>query len=94
MRYLFFLFIGVLVTACSQPQYYRQEGFVYGTTYHIIYESDIDLSEAIQQGLAAINNSLSTFQDSSVISKINQNIPVVVDDYFKNVFIEASYNFV
>ena len=49
------------------------EGFVFGTSYHIKYSHAGDLSVGIRQTLQDVDLSLSTFNDSSVISAINSN---------------------
>ncbi|WP_019673783.1 FAD:protein FMN transferase [Psychrobacter lutiphocae] len=79
------------LTACQQsPQYQYMEGETMGTSYHITYQKPKDIDEAqikqsIEQHLQAINDSMSTYQDDSTISKFNrlgagQSLPV--DEYF------------
>jgi FAD:protein FMN transferase len=65
--------------------YIYNEGTVYSTYYHIVYESlgAKDFLSEIEQQMMMLDNSLSTFNRESTISKINQNIPVRVDPLFK-----------
>lgn len=67
----------VTLSACQQPaQYGYIEGETMGTSYHIRYEpsSDVD-AETIQarldERLLQINDSMSTYQDNSLITKFN-----------------------
>jgi FAD:protein FMN transferase len=76
---------------CDSSKYIYNEGFVYGTIYHIIYESPSgkDLYNIIEEKLEEYNNIFSTFNKSSVISKINDNQPVELDPLFINCFNRA-----
>lgn len=64
--------------ACQQsPQYGFIEGETMGTSYHIRYEQPESgdttaLKAAIDQRLIAINDSMSTYQDNSVITRFNR----------------------
>jgi FAD:protein FMN transferase len=68
--------------------YIFHEGAVYSTYYHVAYESrkGIDLLSGIEQKMMQLDNSLSTFNPESIISKINQNLPLRVDPLFKRCF--------
>lgn len=84
--------------SCLKPSsYVYNEGSVYGTIYHIVYESPggKDLKPLIEEKLKEFDLSFSTFNKESVISKINSNRPVRPDKYFINCFrksIEVSEN--
>lgn len=49
------------------------EGPIFGTFYHIKYEASEPLDSAILNELRAVDNSLSTFNQLSTISRINSN---------------------
>jgi len=88
MRYLLFLFI--LFTSCTN-NIERQtilSGYIYGTTYNIIYfsEDDLQLKVKIDSIFNTIDMSMSTYNSNSLISKINNNKEVVLDNHFKYVF--------
>jgi FAD:protein FMN transferase len=90
----FFVFLAFLVVSmgCTkqQKQFFVNEGLVYGTYYRITYEHHQDLEAEIKTALAAVGKSLSTFDSSSVISRINNNDSTVVADmYFTQVFTTA-----
>ena len=66
--------------------YQHNTGFIFGTVYHITYQSDEDLQPEIDAELKRVNHTFSTFEPSSVISLINQNKPVKVNEMFEEVF--------
>lgn len=71
-----------------EKHYIYNEGTVYSTYYHVVYESREaeDFLSGIEHRMTMLNNSLSTFDPNSTISKINQNLPVRVDPLFKKCF--------
>ncbi len=86
--FLLFLVIGTAYIAIKQhtTPYQEDQGFVFGTVYHITYQSDENLQAQIEAELKKVDNSLSMFNKQSVISQINANKPVKVDNMFSNVF--------
>lgn len=66
--------------------YQHNTGFIFGTVYHITYQNDEDLQPEIDAELKRVNQTFSTFEPSSVISLINQNKPVKVNEMFDEVF--------
>jgi thiamine biosynthesis lipoprotein len=69
-------------------QYIFNEGPIYSTSYHIVYESPEgeDSSEGIEQKMMELDYSLSTFNAESTISKVNRNLDPRVDSLFKKCF--------
>ncbi|GGD24645.1 FAD:protein FMN transferase [Hyunsoonleella pacifica] len=61
-------------------------GTVFGTSYSIIYDDEVNYIIQFDSLFAAINASLSTYIPNSDISKLNRNELVEVDQHFKNVF--------
>lgn len=57
--------------------------FVFGTMYNITYESDVNLKKGIDSVLQVVDNSLSPFNEKSVITKVNNNEEVEMDDDFR-----------
>jgi len=85
-----FLLILFVFTACSKKEYIRNEGFIFGTSYHIIYESDKNLEQEILTRLQQFNKSLNTYDSASIISRINRNdTAVTVDSFFITCFNKA-----
>ena len=72
----------------KQKVYLHNTGFIYGTIYNLTYESPEgkDLQLNVDSLLNVLDNSLSTFNKKSVISKVNTNEPVVLDSFFVEVF--------
>ena len=62
------------------------EGAVFGTFYHITYQSDVAMQQGIDSTLQAVDNSLSPFNEHSVITAINNNTNMSVDPMFEEVF--------
>ena len=67
------LIIGTIYIARQEHSktYRHAEGSIFGTIYHITYEADRDLQPDMVEALMRVDNSLSMFNDSSVISRIN-----------------------
>ena len=80
----------LMFTACTkQKQYFEESGSVFHTIYHIKYEGSEILTEKIDAEFQKFNLSLNPFNPNSIISKVNRNEPVEVDDWFIEVFNKA-----
>ena len=68
--------------------YVNIRGFALGTSYSITYRDNAkrDFHDSVQNLLERFESSLSIYRDSSIISKVNANEDVVLDDYFITVF--------
>ena len=93
MKKIFYsvLFLSFLSCGDSAPKKQKMvvNGYAQGTTYNIIYisETGVDYQRAIDSTLIEIDNSLSTYQKKSIISKFNQaDSTLEVDQLFKDVF--------
>lgn len=88
MRYLLFFFI--LFNSCvnNTDKQTILRGDIYGTTYSIVYFSKVDLplKVKIDSIFNSIDMSMSTYNSNSLITKINNNKEVLLDDHFKYVF--------
>ena len=91
MQRILYIIAALLLVACTRPSVYRNDsGRVFGTYYKIIYSAPEDLHDGIKASLQRVNASLSTFDSTSIISRINQNdTNVVVDSLFTVVFTTA-----
>lgn len=76
----------VIVRQQKTIPFQHNKGFIFGTIYNITYQSDNDLQTEIEGELKKVDESLSTFNKTSTISKINQGKDVKVDDMFAEVF--------
>ena len=85
-------------SGCSKSQrYIRLEGFAQGGTYSIVYDSQKkseshnipssdSVSRMITKILTDIDFSLSGYNKSSIVSKVNNNEPYILDKYFIELF--------
>ena len=88
-KLLFFLCIVLFVSCKETKQYYLHQGKIFHTTFHIKYEYNKTLDAEIDSVLNEFDLSLNPFNDKSVIYKVNNNIPVEVNDWFIKVFNQA-----
>lgn len=86
--FLLLLIFGSIYVIRQQQNtpYQRDEGFIFGTIYHITYQSDVNYQKEIEAELQKVDNSLSPFNKTSIISRINRNEDVKVDNLFAEVF--------
>lgn len=73
----------------NETFYSTIQGFAEGTSYRVIYEGHSDFQKDIESLLSSFEKSLSVYDPSSIISRINRNEDVEVDDYFTVVFNRA-----
>lgn len=64
----------------------RSEGSVFGTIYHLTYQSEKSLQEGIDNALKEVDASLSPFNKESVITAINNNTSMDTNPMFVEVF--------
>lgn len=86
--FLAFLIIAtvlIIMQHRSMP-YQHDEGMVFGTVYNITYQYDSDIKQDIEAELQKVDNSLSPFNKTSIISKVNRNENPKVDAMFTEVF--------
>ena len=79
---LAFLILPLLISCKKQTkEYLKIEGFAQGTTYSIVYYDSLnrDFSLSFDSLFTVIDNSMSVYNDSSIISKFNRNGISVVD---------------
>ena len=86
--FLIILIVGsIWIVRCQRSMPYQHNtGMIFGTVYHITYQYNEDLQPAIEAELQKVNMTFSTFEKNSLISQINQNKPVKVNDMFADVF--------
>ena len=89
---LFLLSIAIFILCASctpKKQYYAESGSVFHTIYNIKYEAPKPLTDKIDAELQAFNLSMNPFKPNSIISKVNNNEDVEVDEWFTVVFDKA-----
>ena len=86
--FLLILIIGSIFVIRQQRNtpFQKDEGMVFGTIYHITYQSDTNYQKEIEAELQKVDNSLSPFNKTSIISRVNRNEKVKVDAMFSEVF--------
>ena len=95
MRKHIFILIALFLAACTtdkKPKLVQLQGFVFGTTYSIIYVDNfyINYQKSIDSLFHLVNKSLSTYMPTSDISKINKgDTSVAVDELFEEVFLKS-----
>ncbi len=89
--FLLILLLGsiAIIRQQSVTPYQHNTGFVFGTVYHFTYQSDEDLQSELEAELQKVDNSLSPFNKTSIISRINKNEDVAVNAMFKEVYLLA-----
>lgn len=81
----------VMIHSCDTRKPFRSaEGVVWNTVYHITYSSNVSLDDSIQAVMKMVEMSLSAFNNSSVVSRINRNESYATDSMFRKVFLESS----
>ena len=85
-NYLILVFITFF--SCSELKKTSLTGLIYGTSYNIQFYSsgNSNYSNEIIDVFNEIDMSMSTYKKTSIISRVNNNNSVQLDDHFKNVF--------
>lgn len=91
IRHIAYLILAFLTTmslsSCGGKNEYKIfDGMVWNTTFHIVYEGEKEMNDSIMFILGDVEKSVSFFNDSSIVSKVNRNKEYKVDDHFKNVY--------
>ena len=73
-----------------KPQYFHNEGKVFGTYYNIRYEATQDLESDIKAAFQDFDNSLSMFNPHSILSAVNANRDTTTNKAFEAMFAEAA----
>lgn len=81
----------LLISHNIETPYQHDQGFVFGTVYHITYQSKENLKDSIEAELKKVDNSLSMFNSKSTISRFNNGTSISLDDdsMFADVFVKA-----
>jgi len=91
MKKILFLLLITGITGCTSNEevYQENRGEIFKTSYSVKYKYKKSLQAEIDKELALFDDSLNPFKKTSVISKVNNNEPVVLDSFFINVFNRA-----
>lgn len=88
LPFLAFLIIGTVVIVGRQKSvpYQHDEGRIFGTTYHITYQSDDNLKKEIEETLKAVDQEFSMFNPQSTVALINEGKRSTLSDDFLEVY--------
>ena len=71
----------------NQPMPYQKDsGLIFGTVYNITYQHATNLKKEIEAELRRFDGSLSPFNDTAVITRINRGEDIAADSFFCTVF--------
>lgn len=86
--FLLFLIVGsvVVIRNHKNTPYQHNTGAIFGTVYHVTYQSGKDLSAEIVGVLNQVDSSLSMFNKQSVISRVNRGEQAEADKMLAEVF--------
>ena len=84
--FLMVLIIGTVVILKKQPPFRTNEGLVFGTVYKITYQHADDLQNDIKEAMLEVDNSLSPYNQNSIITRINHNQDTLLNEHFTHVF--------
>ena len=79
----------LLLMACScseRTSWHKNQGMIWNTVWHATYEGRQDAITAAIDSLESVGNSLSAFDASSTISKINRNEDCTADHHLLKVY--------
>lgn len=89
-KIFFFVPLTLCLFSCKQTTPYQSaKGEIQGTYYNITYQSNENLAEEIFKQLKSFDKSLSIFDSTSIITKVNDNAAVKLDSNFIYVFNRA-----
>ena len=76
----------IIISRQRNTPYQHNTGFIFGTIYNVSYQSNRDLQPEIEAELRRVDASLSPFNKQSIITAVNNNRSVKLDDKFTEVF--------
>ncbi|WP_298554877.1 FAD:protein FMN transferase [uncultured Algibacter sp.] len=86
-KFLLGLLLLAISFSCKQnTKNTKLAGAVFGTSYSIIYNSNVNYQIQFDSLFYAINKSMSTYQVNSDISKLNRNESFEIDEHFVKVY--------
>ena len=89
-KYCLLTLASLLIISCNYQKPYEEfQGSIFGTYYNVKFFShaeDLIKQSDLDSIFSIFNNSLSTYINSSIISRVNKNEDVLVDELFIDVF--------
>lgn len=86
--FLLFLIAGTVFIVRQQRSvpYQKDQGFVFGTIYHVSYQSEKNLKQEIEEVLSQVDAEFSMFNEHSTVSLINRGEETVLSPMFLEVY--------
>lgn len=87
VAFLLALIVGTVLIVKQQRDmpYQKDEGFIFGTVYHVTYQYDKDLNNEIIAELNKVDCEFSMFNKKSTVAAFNNGKKVEASDMFMNV---------
>ena len=76
----------MLICCSHEKQWRKEQGMIWNTVWHVTYKGPADAISVAMDSLMAVENSVSAFDDKSLVSNINRNEKGPVDTHFKKVY--------
>lgn len=74
-------------SGCTHPEDYKSEdGMIWNTTFHVVYKGKASLRDSVLRVLDEVGASLSVFDSSSLVSRVNMVDSLLVDGHFSYVY--------
>lgn len=83
------LAITALFYSCTSDSWHRESGAVWSTLYNISWRGPQRLRDSIMPALSVVDRSLSVFNDSSLVVRVNDSLATPVDAHFIRVYNES-----
>ena len=80
-----FILVRHQANTAAAATFHREEGAIFGTFYHITYQSPHSLQDSVEAELRRVDASLSMFNPESTISRINSGTSQATDTLFRTV---------
>lgn len=79
----------ILLCACGNSSYQKIEGLIWNTIYHVTYQGDRALADSVAAVLNEVSKSLSVFDKSALVCKVNESVATRVDRHFIAVYLTS-----
>lgn len=92
LPFLVFLILGTLWVVRQQRSmpYQHNEGMIFGTIYHVIYQHDQNLQSRIESALRQVDGEFSMFNDTSTVARLNRGEHPVLGAMYQEVAAKAA----
>lgn len=82
----FILGVALVATGCSRGRFQTASGLVWNTEYHVTFRGPASLADSIPGVFDSVGRSLSVFDASSLVSRLNASDSVTADTHLEAVY--------